>query len=86
MLVDRDAFGEVLRLAYPDLAQPVDDQVIDLRGMLADLDPQVVDDRPVRGPTEVQVDEVGRVLLTFGARLNPPHLGFDAPSHVGLKV
>jgi hypothetical protein len=63
VLVDRDAFGKRLALADPDLGESIDDQVIDLRCQPVDLNPQVVDRRPVLGPPEVQLDVVGGIAL-----------------------
>jgi hypothetical protein len=63
VLVDRDALGECLALADPDLGEAVDDQVIDLGRQTVDLEPQVVDRGPVLRAPEVELDAVRRVAL-----------------------
>jgi hypothetical protein len=64
VLVDRDALGEGLALADPDLREAIDDQVINLRRQAIDLEPEVVDRHPVVRPAEVQLDVVGGVTLS----------------------
>ena len=78
-LVDRHAFGEVLALADPDLGEPVDDQVVDLGDVTVDLDPEVMDGRPVRGAPEVQLDLVGGVPLALLPCADLAQFPFDPP-------
>jgi hypothetical protein len=77
VLVDRHALGERLALADPHFGRPIEQEVVDLRGEPVDLDPQVVDGRPVLRPTEIQLDVVRRILLGSLAGLDVPDLHLD---------
>jgi len=77
VLVDRDALGERLALAHPDLGEAVDDHVIDLRRQPVDLDAKVVNRRPVLGSAEVQLDVVRGVALGFLAGADLGDLDLD---------
>ena len=68
VLVDLDATRERLALAHEHLEHPADRQVVDLRDLTIDFEPQVVDDRPVRAVSQVEVDEVGGVRLRLRRR------------------
>jgi hypothetical protein len=78
VLVDGDPLRERLALADPDLGEAIDDQVINLCRQAIDLDPQVVDRRPVVGPTEVQLDVVRRGALSLLAGSDLGNLDLDS--------
>src|SRR3954465_7114357 len=86
MLVDADAFGEMLALADPDHEVPIDDQMVDLGDATIDFEPEIVDDGTVRVLRVVEVDLVRGVALPASACANVPNLALDLRPRLGVDV
>jgi hypothetical protein len=68
--VDLDAFREVFALAYVHIQHAIDQQVVDLGNAAGVFDPQVVEDGPVEGGAEMELDLVRGFPLALSTRLN----------------
>src|SRR3954454_25139633 len=86
MLVDADAFGEVLALADPDHEVPINDEMVNLGDATIDFEPEIVDDGPVRVLRVVEVDLVRGGALPASATPNFPDRALDLRSFLCIDI
>lgn len=67
MLVDGNTFTKPFAFTHPDQEETVNDKVVELCDMTANLQAQIMDHRIVFRCAEAKIDVVGRVLLALDA-------------------